>query len=461
MNNTISNLNISGSFRDPAGFIFCRDGSIFRQINLVYQGDYALLTESGLYKALTEESLLIPHEETDMIGPAPDKQFKVIKPETIPFISYYYEWCFSQLKAAALTTLAIQKTALDFGMSLKDCSAYNIQFKNGKPIFIDTLSFEKYNEGQPWVAYRQFCQHFLAPLALMSYRDIRLNQLLRIYIDGIPLDLASSLLPFSTRLKFSLLVHIHLHANAQKRFSHSTGKTTMGRISRLSLMGIVESLESAIRALSWNAKDADWANYYENTNYSPEAFSHKKQMVSYFLDKLNPKIVWDLGANIGIFSRIPGDKSIQVISSDFDPAAVEKNYRHCISKGEKNILPLLQDLTNPSPGIGWNNEERISLIERGPADIVFALALIHHLAISNNLPFYEIAVFFSRICHSLIIEFVPKEDSQALRLLSNRRDIFTNYNQQYFEAEFKKLFIIRESVILRSSQRILYFMERK
>src|SRR3989339_306220 len=219
MNVPTNNRNVSGSFRDPSGFLFCREGSIFRQINLVYKEEYEFLMESGLYKDLADSDLLIPHEETDIDGPAPHTLYKVIKPEKIPFISYPYEWCFSQLKDAALATLAIQKRALNFGMTLKDCSAYNVQFKNGKPIFIDTLSFKKYNEGQPWKGYRQFCQHFLAPLALMSYRDLRLNKLNRAYIDGIPLDLTSSLLPLSTYLNFSLLTHIHLHARSQNRYA--------------------------------------------------------------------------------------------------------------------------------------------------------------------------------------------------------------------------------------------------
>jgi len=461
MNVPTNNRNVSGSFRDPSGFLFCREGSIFRQINLVYKEEYEFLMESGLYKDLADSDLLIPHEETDIDGPAPHTLYKVIKPEKIPFISYPYEWCFSQLKDAALATLAIQKRALNFGMTLKDCSAYNVQFKNGKPIFIDTLSFKKYNEGQPWVAYRQFCQHFLAPLALMSHKDIRLNQLLRVYIDGIPLDLASSLLQFITRLKFSLLVHIHLHAKAQEYFSHKTSKITKRKISFFSFLGLIDSLASAIRKLRWNPQGTEWGDYYDHINYSPEGFRHKLQIVSDYLDKLNPRIIWDLGANRGIFSRIPSDKGIQVISFDADPAAVEKNYMQCVSTGNKNILPLLMDLTNPSPGIGWSNEERSSLIERGPADMAFALALIHHLAISNNLPLNEIADFFSRICDSLIIEFVPKEDSQTQRLLSARKDIFPYYTQQMFEYEFGKVFVIRDSIPIKSSKRILYLMERR
>jgi ribosomal protein L11 methylase PrmA len=455
------NENVLSSFRDPSGFLFYRDGLIYRQINISYKRNYDRLMNSGLYKALTDTELLIPHEEVNIDSSAPDKAYKIIKPEPIPFISYPYEWCFSQLKDAALTTLEIQKKSLNFGMSLKDCSAYNIQFRKGKPILIDTLSFEEYREGQPWVAYRQFCQHFLAPLALMSYKDIRLNQLLRVYIDGIPLDLASSLLQFRTRFVFSLLTHIHLHAKAQEHFADKAVNITRGQVTRLSFMGLVDSLESAIRKLKWKAQSTEWGDYYEDTNYSPEGLQHKRQIVSDFLNKIVPKIIWDLGANVGMFSRIASDKGICAISFDIDPVAVERNYLQCIEKGETRILPLLFNLTNPSPGIGWDNKERMSLFERGQADTVFALALIHHLAISNNLPFNKIVDFLNKICSSLIIEFIPKEDSQVQRLLSTREDIFSNYTQQVFEREFEKYFMIQNSIKVKDSKRTLYLMIKR
>jgi len=450
-----------GSFRDPSGFLFYKDGLIYRQINTIYKENYEHLMDSGLYKALVDANLLIPHKEVDIDGLEPDKAYKIIKPEPIPFISYPYEWCFSQLKDAALTTFKIQKIAMDFEMTLKDCSAYNIQFVKGKPTFIDTLSFEKYHPGQSWIAYRQVCQHFLAPLALMSYKDIRLNQLFRIFIDGIPLDLASSLLPSSTSFKASLLSHIHLHAKSQRHFADRTVNIGGHKISRLSFMGLIDSLESAIKKMYWKAKGTEWADYYEDTNYSPAAIDHKKEIVAKFLDMINPETVWDLGANDGLFSRIASDKKMLTISFDIDPAAVEKNYLRSVKKGETNIIPLLLDLTNPSPGIGWENTERISLIQRGPADTAFALALIHHLAISNNLPISKIANFFNSICKSLIIEFVPKDDSQVQRLLSTREDIFPDYTQQAFESEFRKHFIISSTIKIKDSKRTIYLMKKR
>jgi len=456
-----TDFSIPGSFRDPSGFVFCQQDSVYRQVNRVYRDNYDYLMGSGLYEALVKAALLVPHQEVGVAYAKTSDAYKVLKPNLIPFISYPYEWCFSQLKDAALTTLRIQKIALDFGMTLKDSSAYNIQFSKGKPILIDLLSFEKYREGQLWVPYRQFCQHFLALLALMSYKDIRLSQLLRTYLDGIPLDLASMLLPFRTRFRFSLLSHIHLHAKSQKHFANNPPKKRQYRVSRISLLGLIDDLESATKKLCWQPMGTEWADYYDETNYSSIAMTHKREIVAEFLNRINPEFVWDLGANTGSFSRISADKGIETISLDIDPAAVERNYLECKQKGETNLLPLWIDLTNPSPGIGWANQERTPLFERGPADTVLALALIHHLAISNNLPFSKIAEFLHRICKSLIIEFVPKSDSQVQRLLFTREDIFPDYTQPAFEKIFVEYFAIICCEKIRNTERTLFLMQAR
>lgn len=454
-------VNLASSFRDPSGFVFYQDGHLYRQINVVYKENYEHAVGSGFYKNLIQNCLLIPYEETDCSYTKDDCAYKVIRPEPIPFITYPYEWCFSQLKEAALLTLKIQKRALEFGMSLKDCSAYNIQFKKGRPIFIDTLSFERYRQGIPWVAYRQFCQHFLGPLTLMAYRDVRLNQLFRIFIDGIPLDLTSSLLPFRTHFRLSLCSHIHLHARSQKYFATRTITRRTHAMGRLSLLGLIDNLEATVQALRWRPKGSEWTGYYDGVSYSTSAFASKKKLLNDFLSRINPKSIWDFGANIGLFSRVASRKNIYTISFDYDPAVVEKNYLQCVEEAETNILPLVLDLTNPSPGIGWENKERQSLLERGPVDTVFAFALIHHLAISNNLPLRKIASFFNRICNSLVIEFIPKSDAMVKRLLSMREDVFSDYTQQAFEKEFTKFFKIQTSQKLTDSERTLYLMVKQ
>lgn len=457
---------VSSSFRDPSGFLFRSDGSLYRQVNRFYEDDYKKLMDSGLYDRLVKEELLISHEEVNLDPPEPARAYKIIKPREISFISYPYEWSFSQLKEAALTTLKIQQIALEFGMSLKDASAYNIQFDSYAPVHIDTLSFEEYTEGKPWVAYKQFCQHFLAPLAVMSYTDVTLNQLLRIYIDGIPLDLASSLLPLRSRFKFTLLSHIHFHARTQKRFLRQNTDvdsiaTTDKKMGRTSFLGLIDSLKSAIEGLSWKSEESLWSNYYGgSSNYSSVALESKKEILKKFLVETNPDEIWDLGANVGVFSRISSDEGIKTVSFDFDPACVEANYRKSVEKEEENLLPLMLDLTNPSPGIGWQNRERMSLLDRGPADTALALALIHHLAISNNTPFRKIANFFRELSNSLIVEFIPKEDPQVQKLLLNREDIFTDYTRENFESSFEEYFSIERVERIEDSKRTIYLMEK-
>lgn len=453
--------DIPGSFRDPHGFVFFHDNTLYRQVNRSYREHYERFTESGLYAALTAAEMLIPHAEVSDNLACSQEAYKILQPERIPFISYPYEWSFSQLRDAALLTLTLQKKALERGMSLKDCSAYNIQFRHGKPIGIDTLSFECYRENSPWVAYRQFCQHFLAPLALMAHTDIRLNQLLRTSIDGIPLDLASCLLPMQTRLNFGLLLHLHLHAKSQQYFAGKSVRMRKASVSRQALFGLIDSLETAIRKLRWRPTGTAWADYYDDTNYSVEAFEQKRQIVSAMLTRLGPQNIWDLGANTGKFSRLASHQGIFTVAFDNDPAAVEKLYLEQLHTPDPLLLPLLLDLTNPSPAIGWQHQERLSLCQRGPADAVLALALIHHLAIGNNVPFTRIAEFFHTVCSGLIVEFVPKHDSQVQRMLATREDIFTAYTQSAFEEAFQRYFEIQQTVAIPDTERVLYCMTRR
>jgi hypothetical protein len=293
----------------------------------------------------------------------------------------------------------------------------------------------------------------------MALRDVRLNQLLRVYIDGVPLDLASTLLPSTTRFHFGLLTHIHLHAGAQKRYSGSEVKSRAATMSKQAMTGLIDSLDSTVRKLEWRPGGTEWGNYYDITNYSDAAFEHKKQLVREWSERLKPSLVWDLGANNGVFSRIAGAAGAFVVSSDIDPTAVEQNYRQGKAEKTENLLPLLVDLTNPSPAIGWANEERDSFEARGPADMALALALIHHLAISNNVPLLQVADFFAKLGKWLVIEFVPKADSQVQKLLVSREDIFPDYTREGFENAFRQRFRIAGAVNVRESERVLYLME--
>jgi ribosomal protein L11 methylase PrmA len=451
------------SFRDPDGFVFTHNGKLYRAVTPNYKENYDLLINSGLFDRLIEKGFLIPHKEIESVNLPVTGMYKILEPEMIKFISYPYEWSFSQLKDAALLTLDIQKTALEFGMSLKDASAYNVQYHKGRPVFIDTLSFEQYTENQPWFAYKQFCQHFLAPIALMSYRDVRLNSLLKNNIEGIPLDLAYKLLPKKTWLKMGTLLHIHLHALTQKKYNSNKVKVAdlNRKFSKTAFFRLLINLRETIEHLTWVPKGTEWGDYYEPGVHNLLYSEHKKEIVAQYISLVKPETLWDLGSNNGIYSRIANDNNISITTFDIDPACVENSYKQVKEKKEQNVLPVLIDLVNPSPSLGWANHERKSFTERASVDLIMGLALIHHLAISNNLPFSKIAQYFSELSDHLIIEFVPKEDPKVQIMLKNRLDIFNTYTLEDFEKAFNEYFIIEQKQNVQDSLRTIYLMKRR
>jgi len=456
----------SGSFRDPAGFIFTDNGTVYRQINQAGKADFDLMVSSGLYKTLSEAGLMVGHREITKHSFAKDaERYKIIAPEPIPFISYPYEWSFGQLKAAALLTLEVQKIALEHGMILKDASAYNVQFIGKKPIFIDTLSFKKYEVGEPWEGYKQFCEHFLAPLALAHYASYDVLKFLEVNIEGIPLELAVSLLPKRARFAHGLLSHIYFHAATKKRYENagSQGKAVPKRqLSAFALKGLIAGLESSVGGLRPPKQQTEWGDYYTFTNYSDKGFEEKQKAVTGLLKQIKPRVqtVWDLGANNGEFSVLAADLGAYTVAFDIDPVAVGRNFAHSDER-DKHLLPLVQDCVNPSTANGWMGRERDSLFERGPADAVMALALIHHLAIGRNLPLPRIAEFLSKVGKNIIIEFVPKGDSKVDILLSSRKDIFPEYDEKHFEQAMGDYFKLVKKVPVKHTKRTLYLFEKK
>ena len=452
---------IAGSFRDPAGFVFRRDGVVFRHVDRSYGPVYDRLMASGLYESLVRDGLLLPHDEVSA-GPDDGQAHRILKPVEVPFISYPYEWCFSQLRGAALVTLEIQIRAIEFGMSLKDASAYNIQLYGGRPMLVDTLSFEEYEEGYPWVAYKQFCQHFLAPLALMALRDIRLGRLLELHLDGVPLELAVRLLPLRSRLRPGLAMHLFSHAKLQSRHASETRtrEEFRGRMSRKGLLTILNNLRSTVSGLGWDPQVSEWSDYYQGESYDEVGLASKKALVAEYLGRISPEEAWDIGANTGEFTRIAAGLGVRVISIDSDPGATEISYREVARGRDGMVYPIVADVSNPSPASGWANTERISLLDRGPTDAVIALALVHHLAIANNVPLERLAEFFASLGRSLIIEYVPRDDPRVKRLLALRNHSFPGYSRKGFERAFERCFSIDRTDPIASSGRRLYLMTR-
>lgn len=458
-----------GSFRDPAGYIFSSRGKVYRQINNLGSKDYDLFMSSGLYQSLLDADMIVAHKEVNLDSLTKDeKRYKIIQPTLIPFISYPYEWTFGQLKAASALTLDIMKVAIEHGMILKDASAYNVQFVGNKPVFIDTLSFAEYKDGAQWEGYKQFCEHFVAPLALSHYATPNILKSLRVHLDGIPLSLACQLLPSKARLRVGLLAHLYIHGSSQRR--HQQGgeeiatKAKSRKMTKIAMLGLISSLERTIKKLEHPQNDTEWGDYYKFTNYSDEAFQAKRKLVSSLLDEVPGKLkmVWDVGANNGEFSELAVEKGAYTVAFDIDEVAVSRNFKaKRVAEISEKMLPLVQDLTNPSPGLGWAHKERESLVGRGPADVVMALAIIHHLAIGNNLPFEQIASFLHDISKYLIIEFVPKGDSKVDHLLASRKDIFKDYDAKIFEKVFERHFKLVDKKPVKGSKRTIYLYKSK
>ena len=449
------------SFRDPSGHILTVDGELHRTVSQEYAEHYDRLMTSGLYRAMVDAGQLVAHDEVSTGLAGSDPVHRLLKPQTIPFVSYPWEWCFSQLRDAALLTLDIAWKALDHDMVLKDASAFNVQFVGSKPIFIDTLSFESYVEGEPWVAYRQFCQHFLAPLELIARVHPAMGALSRTHLDGVPLDVADALLPRASHLRPSIMLHIHAHRRAQEKYEDARGSARARSVSKRSQYALLDSLRSAVKSCAWEPRGTEWADYYDATNYGSCSMDDKTRLVREFLGEIAPTMTWDLGANTGRFSGLAVEQGAYTIAFDVDPAAIEKAYRAGREAGEARLLPLVMDLMNATPDLGWDLGERDSFVKRGTPDVVLALALVHHLAIANNVPLPRIARFLSRLAPWLVIEFVPKSDSQVQRMLASRRDIFPAYNREGFEQAFVECYDFERVVPIAECERVIYLMRRR
>jgi hypothetical protein len=458
---------VKSSFRDPGTQVFTMDGAVYRHIRASAMPHYEALMKSGLYECLVQENLLVPHVDVTAqfaatLGAVEGEV--VIQPTMIPFISYPFEWSFSALKQAALTTLKIQKLCLDHNMTLQDASAFNVQFLNGHWVFIDTGSFQIREERQPWGAYRQFCQHFLAPLLLMAYRDGRLVSLFAKYLDGIPLDLANALLPLRAKCRLSVFLHIVMHSKYAVRDFSKDAKASPQDVSAASAYGLLDQLQSVISSLQIDRRETVWTAYEETHTYNQDEFQDKEKFILKHSAVLKPRCVWDLGANAGHFSRLVAASTpapIAVTALEYDFMTVEAGMRKTAAMMQNQPLHLWMDLLNPSAGAGWGGAEWSSLQGRGPADLVLALALIHHICLAGNIGFEQFFTYLADFAKNVIIEFVPKTDPQSQRLLRSKKDIYACYTQAHFEKALSAYFVIEDSVTVSNTGRTLYALHRK
>ena len=447
------------SYRDPSGFLYFHNQVLYRQVNLSFKNDFDLLLSSGLYNFLVENNLLVPHLQRNENFRNDEQWLTTLEPELLPFISYPSEWCFDMLKDAALLTLSIAEAAMEHGMMLKDASAYNMQFYKGRMMLVDSLSFEKYNPTRPWIAYRQFCEHFLAPLAVMHYMKFPLQDLWKAYPEGFPLQLVKKMLPFKSKFNLHVYLHLHLHAGMAAKITPGN-RTNHHSFSEAKLKNLFRSLRSAVESFHLKDPSGVWSGYYDEAGQRDDYVERKKEIIREWLKELNAGTVFDAGANEGSFSKIASSLQMFTIAADLDHFSINNLYNHAKKEKLENIYPLVMNLAAPTPATGLNNNERSSFLSRINSDVVMALALIHHLSIGNNIPFELSAPMFASMGTYLVIEFVPKTDPKVAFMLQQKKDVFDEYSEVNFLSAFRRYYSVIKSTPVGKSSRTMFLMKK-
>jgi hypothetical protein len=454
----------SASFRDPAGRLFTMEGRIFRAIRTSFGPIWNNLTSKPFFQELQQEGLLIrsapPTDSLQWPASITEDTCAVIEHERVPFVSYPYEWSFGMLKDAALLHLDIIERALKYKFILKDSTAYNVLFAGAKPVFVDVLSFTPLEPGEPWLGYHQFCKMFLYPLMLQAYKEIPFQSWLRNELEGLDPIQFSRLMGSRDLLRPGVLTHVRMQAWMQKqlaaaRYSVRQKIKTTG-LSKDAIKRNLQGLRRLIHKLNLQGSSA-WVDYVRTRSYSDPAMKQKEEFVRQALGHQHWQLVWDLGCNTGEFSRIAGEHANLVVAMDADPLCVEFLYQTLKRDNKKNILPLVMNLANQSPDQGWAGRERQSLPARGKPDLTLCLALVHHMAITCNVPICSFLAWLAELGTSVIIEFVSKEDPMVKQLLLNKDDTYDDYTRADFETCLHRLFEVKNSLELAGGTRILYF----
>ena len=457
-----------GSFRDPTGQIYSLGKRILRGVDEATAAHMHRLLTDGYFSELVRdgdvvETHLSQEEEVDH-GPACGGRRwpAYLEHERVPFITYPYEWTGTMLRDAALLQLRLTERSLENGWTLKDASAFNVQWRAHRPVFIDVASFEPWTKGEPWLAYRQFCEMFLIPLMLRNYLGIDHTGLLRANLDGIRTIEASRWLRGTSRFRRGVLSHVVMPAIVERsiarreRDAAPTKKRTAFKQTDAMVIGLVQSLRRLVTSFKPKIDHTNWSRYDQTHTYDDDEFAKKKDFVSrHVVDRRWP-LAWDLGCNTGTFSRIIAPRTELTIAMDADHDTVEQLYLAQRDASDGNILPLVINLANPSPGQGWRGRERKSLEQRGTPDLVLCLALVHHIRISANIPLPMFLDWIKDLACDLIIEFVDRHDEMVVKLLTNKKEQYADYSRESFESELAKRFRMDDHLELKGGRRIIY-----
>ncbi|HYU60518.1 MAG TPA: hypothetical protein VEK39_07150 [Solirubrobacterales bacterium] len=462
-----------GSFRDPDSRVLVSPDGVFRLLSDQGLADWRGLASSALFERATSEGILIGTEEPvdgDELLAALDgadsalatPPAAVLVHQRVPFVSYPYEWTFGMLRDAALLELDLLSAALDEELILKDATPYNVQWRGAQPVFIDVGSFERLREGEPWAGYRQFCMQFLYPLMLQAHAGIAFQPLLRGRLEGVPPAEAARLLRGRRRLRRGVLTNVVLHSRLERRFEQRAGgevrrELRHARFGTEMIRANVRRLRKLVARLEWKPGASAWAAYRDTSSYSDADSTRKAEFVREAVGRARPSLTWDLGSNDGAYARIAAAGGSYVVALDSDHAAVEALYRSLRETGERAILPLVADLTDPSPGLGWRGAERRPLLDRGAPDLILCLALVHHLSITANVPLAEVVDWLADLGGAAVVEFPTREDPMVARLLSAKRaGAHPDYERAHFERCLERRCRVERSEELGSGTRILY-----
>jgi hypothetical protein len=447
-------LRDEASFRDPDGFVFEHQGRLYR--SLTREAAQRLSAQEAFYNEAVERRLLVPFSTEQRVA-----GFEVIEPTRLALVSYPHEWCFEQLKDAALNTLDINILALRYGLTLKDASAFNNQSLDGRTVFIDHTSFEETDGRMPWRPYSQFCRHFLNPLVVGAYRDMHVGGFFRLDIDGLQQQTANDLLPLRATLRPSIMMHMLAHNHYMRKASEFEGKTEAASVtSKGRQIDLLKQLRAFIAGLKAAKAASTWADYYEKTNYVEATFAQKKEVVANCFAGRHLGTIWDVGANDGTFARLVADAARIVLALDLDHNAVNANYAFNRKKGVSRVHALVYDVGNPTPSLGFRNRERTPLEARSKPDAIMALAVIHHLSLTNNIPLEQTALYFAERSPELVIEWVGRADSQVKRLLAQKNVSYDWYNEDDFQAAYTKHFSLVSRTPITGTDRTVYHFRR-
>ena len=455
-----------GSFRDPAGQVFYHSNKVYRIVKqtgkkrIDFLNSKDLINKSSKNNFLIESRLLNGQEIKDL-------GFKneeiIFEHKKIPYVSYPYEWSFSQLKAAALHHLDFNLFLLDQGATLIDASAYNIQFIGSKPIFIDLLSIKEYIEGEYWYGHKQFCENFLNPLILTSKKGVQFNNWFKGNLEGIPTNDLNNLLNFLDKFSYNIFVHVYLLNKFENKYKDQNKEVKINlkrKFPKNNFISMLKQLRSFIKNLKPKKIKTVWENYSVANTYEKSEENEKVKIVKKFINENKFNKIIDLGCNDGFYSKIAVNENTNfVVGFDYDPISIDRAFND-LKKNQTNFLPLIFDATNPSSNIGWNESERKSFNNRADFDALLALAFEHHLVIAKNIPLLDAINWLISLAPKGLIEFVPKNDETIQKMIKFKGDIFPDYNENNFKNCIEKKAKILSITQITSSGRKIYQYEK-